>query len=69
MGGERLWGFRCAVALDAFGAADQVFGLASVATQILVIFIIRTAHSLQDQPPPLRLVGSPAAFGLPVALS
>jgi hypothetical protein len=51
-----------------FGAADQISGLAPVANQILVIFIMRTAHFLQDQPPSLRLVGSPAAFGLAVAL-
>ncbi|HVP34244.1 MAG TPA: magnesium-translocating P-type ATPase [Steroidobacteraceae bacterium] len=40
----------------------------SLATQILVIFVIRTAHPLADRPDPLLVVSSLAAFVLAVAL-
>jgi Mg2+-importing ATPase len=40
----------------------------SLATQILVIFIIRTAHPLADRPDPLLVVSSLAAVGLAMAL-
>jgi Mg2+-importing ATPase len=40
----------------------------SLSTQILVIFIIRTAHPLRDRPHPALVASSLSAFALAVAL-
>lgn len=40
----------------------------SLATQVLVIFIIRTGHPLRDRPHPLLVASALSAFGLAVAL-
>jgi Mg2+-importing ATPase len=61
-----------ALLLWAFKANDALFHTAwfveSLATQILVIFIIRTAHPLQDRPHPALVASSLSALALAVAL-
>jgi P-type Mg2+ transporter len=58
--------------LRVFRADESLFHtgwfIESLATQILVIFIIRTAHPLHDRPHPALVASSLLAFGLAVAL-
>ena len=55
-----------------FGADEALFHTAwfveSLSTQILVIFIIRTAHPIRDRPHPALVTSSLSAFALAVAL-
>jgi Mg2+-importing ATPase len=61
-----------ALLLWVFQANDALFHTAwfveSLATQILVIFIIRTAHPLRDRPHPALVASSLSALVLAVAL-
>jgi Mg2+-importing ATPase len=61
-----------ALLLRVFHAREALFHtgwfVESLATQILVIFIIRTAHPLQDRPAPLLVASSLSAFAVAVAL-
>ena len=61
--GLLLWGFRADAALFHTG-----WFVESMATQILVIFIIRTAHTLRDRPHPALIVTSLSALAVAVAL-
>ena len=61
--GLLLWVFRADEALFHTG-----WFVESLATQILVIFIIRTAQPLRDRPHPALVASSLAAFVLAVAL-
>jgi Mg2+-importing ATPase len=58
--------------LRVFRADESMFHtgwfIESLATQILVIFIIRTAHPLRDRPHPALVASSLLAFGLAVML-
>ena len=60
------------VLLLGFGAGEALFHtgwfVCSFAEQVLVIFIIRTAHPLRDWPHPLLLATSLSAFAAAVAL-
>jgi Mg2+-importing ATPase len=61
-----------ALLLWAFGANESLFHtgwfVESVMTQVLVIFIIRTAHPLADPPHPALLATTLSAFALALAL-
>ena len=61
--GLLLWVFRADEALFHTG-----WFVESLATQILVIFIIRTAHPLRDRPHPALVASSLLAFAVSVAL-
>jgi Mg2+-importing ATPase len=58
--------------LRVFHADESLFHtgwfVESLSTQVLVIFIIRTAHPLKDRPHPALVASSLLAFGLAVAL-
>jgi len=61
--GLLLWGFRADEALFHTG-----WFVESMATQILVIFIIRTAHTLRDRPHPALVASSLSALAVAVGL-
>jgi Mg2+-importing ATPase len=61
--GLLLWVFRVDEALF-----HTAWFVESLSTQILVIFIIRTARPLRDRPHPALVASSLSAFGLAVAL-
>jgi Mg2+-importing ATPase len=61
--GLLLWVFRADAPLF-----HTAWFVESLSTQILVIFIIRTAHPFRDRPHPALLASSLSAFGLAVAL-
>jgi Mg2+-importing ATPase len=61
--GLLLWVFRANEALFHTG-----WFVESLATQILVIFIIRAAHPSRDRPHPLLVASSLSAFGAAVVL-
>jgi Mg2+-importing ATPase len=61
--GLLLWGFRADEALFRTG-----WFVESMATQILVIFIIRTAHALRDRPHPALFASSLSALAVAVGL-
>ena len=58
-----LWVFKADAALF-----HTAWFVESLSTQILVIFIIRTAHPLRDRPHPALVVSSLSAFALAIAL-
>jgi len=61
--GLLLWVFRADEALFHTG-----WFVESLATQVLVIFIIRTGHPLRDRPHPLLVASTLSAFGLALGL-
>jgi P-type Mg2+ transporter len=58
-----LWGFKADQSLFHTG-----WFVESLATQVLVIFLIRTAHPLRDAPHPALVATTLSAFALAVAL-